>query len=380
MAQIVILGAGFGGLSAANELQKLLGDKHKIILIDKRKKFFVGASKLWVMLGKRTPESCEKDISLIERKGIKFVNDVVVDINTEEKKVFTATNYFKYDYLIISLGAELLGEIIPGFNESALNLYDMKGAFAISQEMEKFYRGRIVILVSRLPFKCPAAPYEAALLLDEYFKNNGRRENVAITICTPEPQPLPVAGKQCGAFMIELLKSRGINLLSGSKALSIDDKRRTILLENGHEEFFDILLGIPQHIIPKAIKKFANDSGWITVSRETLKTATKDVYAIGDCTGVKLSNGLSLPKAGIFAEDEAKAVAFNIASEINEQKDKKAFEGKGYCFLETGNQEAAKIQGAFFNEPEPVVEMTSISHENYQEKLKFEKDRLEGWF
>jgi len=147
MSQIIILGAGFGGLSSANELHRLLGDKHKIILIDRKKKFSVGASNLWVMLGKRSRESCEKEISLIENKGIKFVNEDIVDINTDEKRVYTTTNYFKYDYLIIALGTELYPEAVMGFKESALNLYEMAGAHDISQEIEKFYRGRIVILM-----------------------------------------------------------------------------------------------------------------------------------------------------------------------------------------------------------------------------------------
>ena len=379
MSQIVILGAGFGGLAAANELQRLLGDKHKIILIDKKKKFFVGTSKLWVMLGKRTVESCEKEISLIEKKGIKFINDEVVDINTEEKKVFTTTNYFKYDYLIISPGAELSLEHILGFKENALNLYDMQGVAKIYEELEKFYRGKIVLLISRLPFKCPGAPYEAAFLLDDFFKNKGRREQVSITICTPEPVPLPAAGKHCGNIMVEMLKSRNIILRNSAKALSIDEKRKKIVFEDDKEELFDLLIGVPSHTAPRAVKKFINESGWIPVDKSSLKTSIKSVYAIGDVAGIKLANGMMLPKAGIFAEEEAKVVAFNIASEINEQKETKAFEGKGYCFLETGNNEAAKISGNFFEEPEPKVDILPVSKENYSEKIRFEKQRLDEW-
>jgi len=380
MSQIIILGAGFGGLSSANELHRLLGDKHKIILIDRKKKFSVGASNLWVMLGKRSRESCEKEISLIENKGIKFVNEDIVDINTDEKRVYTTTNYFKYDYLIIALGTELYPEAVMGFKESALNLYEMAGAHDISQEIEKFYRGRIVILISRMPFKCPAAPYEAGFLLDEYFRNNGRRENVSITICTPEPQPLPTAGKAGSELMMELLKAKNILLRHREKALSIDSQRKIIVFESGVEERFDLLIGVPAHIPPIVAKKFVNESNWIQVDKSTLKTSVKDVYAIGDVTILKLSNSMAIPKAGIFADEEGSVVAFNIASEILGKQETKSFEGRGYCFLETGNMESAKIEGSFFTEPEPRIVIKNVSKENYYEKIKFEKDTIERFF
>ena len=377
MSQIVILGAGFGGLSTANELQKLLGDKHKIILIDKKKKFSVGTSNLWVMLGKRSPESCEKEIMLIENKGIKFVNEEIVEISTDEKKVYTTTNYIKYDYLVIALGAELYPHAIPGFSESAFNLYDMAGAYSISQEIEKFYRGKIVILISRIPFKCPSAPYEAGFLLDEYFKNKERRENISIAICTPELQPLPSGGKSADEFMTELLKAKNISLRTGVKALSIDSQRKIISFENGDEERFDLLIGVPAHIVPNVAKKFVNESNWIPVDKATLMTSVKDVYAIGDVNIIKLSNGMAVPKAGIFADEEGSVVAFNIASEILGKQETKSFEGKGYCFLETGNMESARIDGTFFEEPVPKVVIKPVSRENYYDKLKFETDAIQ---
>jgi len=376
MSSIIILGAGFGGLTAANELKRLLGDKHAITLIDKKDNFSVSAMNLWVMIGKKKPEECARHIREIESKGIKFVNDTIVRIDTDEKKVFTTTDYYRYDYLIISLGAEYAEDLIPGFKEMSLNLYDINGSYQISQQIEKFYRGKILITIPRLPIKCPGAPYETAFLLDSYMKEQGRRSNVTITICTAEPYPLPSAGKACGNMMIDMLNSRNIKIIQNAKILAADKKKSALILENGIEEGFDLLIGIPPHFLPTILKNFADETSWIPVDRQTLKTKFQNVFAIGDSTSIKLSNGMALPKAGVFAEEEAKIVADIIACDIDGKKSEKTFDGKGYCFLEIGDNQAAKIVGEFF-EPEPIVEIIPPSKEIFYEKVSFVKRRMD---
>ena len=49
----VILGGGFGGISAANSLRRLLTAEHEIVVIDESSRFHVGAGKTWIMLGER---------------------------------------------------------------------------------------------------------------------------------------------------------------------------------------------------------------------------------------------------------------------------------------------------------------------------------------
>ncbi|MDA4120139.1 MAG: NAD(P)-binding protein, partial [Thaumarchaeota archaeon] len=51
----VILGGGFGGLTAANELRRQLGKEHQITLVDKKPRFLMGFAKLWILSGQRKP-------------------------------------------------------------------------------------------------------------------------------------------------------------------------------------------------------------------------------------------------------------------------------------------------------------------------------------
>ncbi|MEK6873949.1 MAG: FAD/NAD(P)-binding oxidoreductase, partial [Nanoarchaeota archaeon] len=164
MKQILILGGGMGGLVAANELRKKLGKKHKIILIDKKDKHIYAPSFLWLMLGNRKAEKIQKSLRFLERKGIDFVNEEILKIIPESKIVKTTKNEFNYDYLIISLGAELAPEKVKGLSDGGYNLYELSEVEKLRDNLKKFTEGSIVIVISSLPFKCPAAPYETALL------------------------------------------------------------------------------------------------------------------------------------------------------------------------------------------------------------------------
>ena len=61
----LILGGGFGGISAANSLRRLLPPEHEIIVIDKSTHFHVGAGKTWIMLGERTYEQISQALSAL---------------------------------------------------------------------------------------------------------------------------------------------------------------------------------------------------------------------------------------------------------------------------------------------------------------------------
>ena len=179
MKQILILGGGIGGLVAANKLRKKLGKEHKIILIDKNDKHVYAPSFLWVMEGKRNAKEIQKPLEHLKRNGIDFVNEKVVKIEPEKNIVKTNKNNFNYDYLIISLGAELVPENIKGLSRAGYNLYRLEEVERLRDDLKEFKGGKVAVVISSLPFKCQAAPYEAAFLLDEYFSKRRIRGKAA---------------------------------------------------------------------------------------------------------------------------------------------------------------------------------------------------------
>ena len=123
----------------------------------------------------------------------------------------------------------------------------------------------------------------------------------------------------------------------------------------------------------------AQPGGWVGVDRATLETGHSGVYAIGDCTSIPLANGLPLPKAGLFAEREGTVVAARIAAAFRGANPSARFDGTGACFLEMGGGEASTIRGDFYADP-PAVELTIPSQAQLEEKVRFERERLQRWF
>jgi sulfide:quinone oxidoreductase len=117
----------------------------------------------------------------------------------------------------------------------------------------------------------------------------------------------------------------------------------------------------------------------VTVDRATLETGREGVYAIGDATAIMLTNGMPLPKAGLFAEKEGEVVAARIAATLQGEAPTATFDGLGACFVEMGDGEASTISGDFYADP-PAVELSPPSVEQRADKERFEIDRLARWF
>ncbi len=377
MAKIGILGAGFGGLEAANVLVKELKLPHEIFVFDKKTEFYMGLSKLWVMTGERSKNEIVHSLEKLKRKGIFLVNEGVVKIDQQNKRVYTLNDEYEFDYLIIALGAELAPEAIPGFR-FAHNLYDLEQVVKLNELIENFSSGKLAVVISSMPFKCPPAPYEAAFMLDDFFTQRARRQNIKMAIFTPEPQPVPIAGKENSETVKNMLAEKKIDYFPNYKVKEF--KQGRVFFENGQDIEADLIVAVPPHRVPKVLVSsgLAQEGGWLEVDAGTLKTKFDGVFAIGDCTVIKLANGMALPKAGIFAEAEAQVVAKNIIAKIKNTP-AAAFNAEGACFLEVGGGKAVKTEGKFFEKPNPVVTISAPSKELLQEKVDFERTRIARW-
>jgi len=379
MAQIVVLGGGFGGVVAATELRKKLGNEHKVVLIDKSREHLFTPSLLWLILDERKPENIQRDLSVLNNKGIEYVNADVQKIDTAKKIVVTSAGETNYDYLIISLGAELAKDAIPGQKEG-INFYCLKGAELLRDELKSFESGKVAVVIASTPFKCPAAPYEAALLIDAYLTKRGIRGKSEIAVYTPETLPMPVAGPALGNAVKELIENRGISFNPQKKLISMESKE--LAFESGDSIKAELIALVPPHIAPTVVKNsgLANESGWIPVDGKRMKTQFDGVYAIGDITANKLPSGMMLPKAGVFAHGQAEVVAHNIAAEINKTGAVREFDGQGYCFLEMGHGIAGFASGNFYADPKPEVNLKNPGRIWHWGKIAFEKWWLWKWF
>ena len=377
----LVLGGGIGGLMTASHLRRMAPQDHRIVLVERNETFAACMSHLWIMTGERKdPRDGERELSRLAGTGIEVVRGEIQAIDPATKTVQTTAGALEGDYITVALGAERTPQAVPGFVESALNLYDWDGALQIQHALEQFSGGRIVVMISRTPFSCPAAPYEAAFLIDSLLRERGVREQTELALYTPEDQPMLVAGEHVGAALIEMLEERGIELHWEQIPMKIDPAARRILFEL-EDTSFDLLVGVPPHVAPQALREsgLVDASGWVPVDPQTLQTAYDGVFAIGDVTAIRLANGMFLPKAGVFADEQARVVAANIAAEITGAGEATQYGGYGSCYIEVGGGLAAYSAGNFYGMPGPRITLEAPSQRFRQEKEEVERALLALW-
>jgi sulfide:quinone oxidoreductase len=372
--RVVVLGAGFGGMTAAIELARSAADHAVVTLVDREPEYYMGLTKLWVATGRRTAESCRRPRTNLARHGIDVVQADVEGIDVTAKTVATSTGSVAYDRLIIALGLNVDPTAVPGLAEHGLNLYSMDGAERIASVLSSI-TGNILVAICAPPFKCPPAPYEAAMMLAEIVR-------ARVDVITPEPRPMPILPADVGARVVGLLTERGIGFSPEQKIVAVEPG--VARLESGDERRFDLLVAIPPHKAPVFLAEvpgLTDASGLVVVDRETLTTQVPDVYAVGDVAKALSHTELPIPRAGILAEAEAKVVAANVASELRGETPAARFDGRGYCFIETGDGRALKADGDFYAQPAPAAVLpTEPTKDGLQEKEQFEAERLTAWF
>jgi sulfide:quinone oxidoreductase len=378
----VVLGGGVGGLVAAHELRRLLPSDERVVLVDRAADHVFQSSLLWHMVGERRAEQFTRPLARLGRKGIEVRRAEIEELDLEGRVVGTSSGDLEYDALVVALGAQLVPEAVAGFEQLAHNAYTTDGCAAIHRALQGFRGGTIGILVTQLPFKCPAAPYEAALLIESFVRSTGIRRKVEIHLFTPEHAPMPVAAAALGESIADLLAARGIRYHPLFTFDRLRPESREVVSSDGSAHEVDLLVCVPPHEAPAVVRasQLMGVSGFVHVDAATLETAYEDVYAIGDVATVRLPNGKALPKAGVFAHAEAKVVARRIADRAAGSRSEAEFDGKGYCWIELGDGKAGFAGGDFYADPEPTVRMRRPGRALHLAKVAFEKWWLHHWF
>lgn len=375
---ILILGAGVGGIVTARELRKRLPRPHRIVLVDREREHLFAPSLLWLMVGERQARSIRRPLSRLERTAIEIRIGEVERLDVESRRVTVAGVALDADYLVIALGAELYPGAVPGLAGAGHNFYTLAGAEAFRDALARVRSGRIVVMTAAPAYKCPAAPYEAAMLVEAFCRRRGIRDAVQIDVYAAESVPMGVAGQTVSGAVTELLRAKGIPYHPGHQVTMVDAVAKRITFANGAVADFDLLAYVPPHRPPRVVQDsgLVEQSGWVSVDRHTLETRAPKVYAIGDVVAIPLALGKPLPKAGVFAHAEADVVAKNIARAITGAGTAARFDGHGTCFIEIGDGKAGFGGGDFYAEPTPAITLRAPSWRWHLSKVLFEKSWL----
>ena len=372
--RVVVLGAGFGGLELSSILSERMGDRLDLTLMEKNSSFFFGYSKLDVMFGRRSADSVKHSYNRFLKPGVTFRQECIRSIDPVTRTVRTDGGSYRADVLVVALGADYDIPATPGLSEGGYEFYSFEGAERARDALARFRKGHVLIGVTGFPFKCPPAPSETALLLDEYLTRKGIRQHSRISLVLPYELPIPPSLGTSKA-LLKKFKEQGIQYIPDILVGSIDPDRKIAELDDGREIPFDLFLGIPEHCVPKVVE----ESGlvfdeWVPVDHTNLRTKYPQVYAIGDVSHA------GVPKSGEFARSAAETAAESIIEEFHGRELSSPFPGKSTCYVEFGYGNVARADVDFFSKQVATGSHLEASRELSEEKYQL-GDRLKfRWF
>jgi len=190
--KIVVAGGSFGGLTAALEVKRLLGDKADVILISSDKDFVFMPSLPWIIMGSRQPADITLRVAdILKPKAINFIHDTVKAVMPDELKIQTEKGEYEYDYLIISTGPHLSCDEIPGLSpeQGYTNCtFSMEQALKSRGAWNKLLENPgPIVLGSTQMASCFGPYYELVFEMDQELRKRKMRHKVPITYLTSEP-------------------------------------------------------------------------------------------------------------------------------------------------------------------------------------------------
>jgi sulfide:quinone oxidoreductase len=314
MANILILGGGFGGVVAAESLARQIPKEHQITLVSRSPKFIFYPELVRLAFGKCEPDDISFNLreAMLDRR-VRFIQAEVARIKPESGRVVLAhgevDGELPYDYLILALGRRLATERIAGFFEHSQHLLTLEGALKFGKALREFQEGRAIIGQCS-GARLPVPVYETAFALARLFEERGERERVRITIISPDPPGLQFGDGDVARALRNALDEHDVEYLPDFPIETVTPG--AVLTSSGHAINYRLLMLLPPFSGPGAVigLGITDDEGYIGVDSAMRVQGVERIYAVGDCV-----NFIG-PKMGHMAVHQAEVAAANVALEI----------------------------------------------------------------
>ncbi|CAN5344035.1 FAD/NAD(P)-binding oxidoreductase [soil metagenome] len=374
-SEVVVLGGGFGGAAAALAARRLLPTEHRVTLIDRSPVAHLCGANPLIVVDQRPASGVSRSTEVFAAKGIEVMFAEITAIDVEAREVATDRGGRRFDHLVVALGAVYDPEAVPG-SADAHSFYHHDGALRLRERLAGLEAGTIAVVVARAPIKCPPAPIETILLIEDWARRRGIRHLVGLHLAIPEPVPLGVAGPEASGRISGMLGDRGIALHTGAVLAEVGDHGTEARFADGSSITADVLAVVPVHRVPAVVEASGLTGGkpWVPVEASTLETAVPGVFAIGDVNGIPIGPNTGVPKAGAFASGEGATVGAVIASRILGSEPPPRYDGHGSCFLAVSAAESATVGGTFLAPDGPEVGMGPVTTETMAAMVRWEQD------
>jgi sulfide:quinone oxidoreductase len=348
-AKIVVLGGGVGGTLAANLLSVELGRDAAITIVDPTGMHLYQPGFLYVALGQANGRWLARDERTLLRKDVELAVEAADRIAPDEGQVHLSRGgSVPFDYLVVATGARLVPEQVPGLIEGAHHFYSLGGALRLREALRSFTGGKILVGIAGIPYKCPPAPIEFVLMLEEYLRKRGIRDRSEVTLLSPLNRAFTI--ESASKVVQPIMERRGIGLSTFFNVESVDPAAGTVESLEGEKAEYDLLVLVPPHRGEEVIDAsgLGDPGGWVPTDRALLQHLEHDrIFALGDATNLPIS------KSGSTAHFEAPVVASRITSLIRGTAPKASYGGRVMCFLETGNGRTTALRFDYEHPPVP---------------------------
>jgi sulfide:quinone oxidoreductase len=339
MANVLILGGGFGGVVAAERLAKQLGPEHQLTLVSRSPRFTFYPALARLAFGRCEPADLSYDLrgAMLDRR-VRFVEATAARVDPSARKVTLTGGDIdgdvKYDFLLYALGRRLATERVRGFFEHAHHLLSVEAALRFGEAVRGFRGGHAVI------GSCPGARlevpvYETAFALARHLRERGDRAR--ITVVSPDHPAEHPGGAALARAVRPALEAHHVETLSGFPIREVTAE--SVRAADGRELEYDLLMLVPPFEGTSALAHtgLTDEEGYVRVDHTLRALGAERMYAAGDAVY------FSGPKMGHMAVRQAEVAAENLAAEVEGRAPSSTYEHELTLVVDEGGKDSAYL-------------------------------------
>ena len=370
MANIVIMGAGIGGMPAAYEMREKLPKEHSVTVVSAVDYFQFVPSNPWVAVGWRSREEVILKVApLLERKGIRFIPKAVSAIDAPGNTITLADGEkLPYDYLVITTGPKLSFDEVPGAGPATAtggghthSVCSVDHAQAFWADYQEFLKAPGPVVVGAMPgASCFGPAYEFAFILDADLRKRKLRDKVPMTYVTSEPYigHLGLGGVGDSKSMLESdLRGHDIKWITNAKTTHVEAGKMFVTqvddlgkLYKEHEIPFKLAMMLPAFKgvdAVAAVPELCNPRGFVLIDEYQRSKKYRNIFSAGVCVAIPPVEVTPVPtgapKTGYMIETMVTAIVHNIADDMAGKPATAKATWNAICLADMGDTGAAFV-------------------------------------
>lgn len=365
MAEIVVLGAGLGGVIMAYELREKLKKSDSVTVVNRGSTYSFVPSNPWVAVGWRAPEDVTVDLEgVFDRRGITLRPEGARRVHPQENRVeLMDGTSVAYDYLVIATGPELAFDEIEGLgpeaNTQSICMVDHASHAKTAFDALVKDPGPIVVGAAQ-GASCFGPAYEFAFVLDTALRQGKVRDRVPITFVTPEPYVghlgLDGVGDTKG-LLESAMREHHIKWITNARMTKVEPGLMHVeevaadgSVRTSHELPFAFSMMLPAFRGVGAVRDIeglVNPRGFVLIDKHQRNPAFPNVFAVGVCVAIppvgKTPLPVGVPKTGFMIESMVTATAHNIAALLNGEEPRAVATWNAVCLADFGDDGIAFV-------------------------------------